>query len=98
MGDSKQLPPTDFFDAVLDSPEREPEEFAAAGDMESILNVCKRSFPVKTLRWHYRSRHESLIAISNQEFYDNRLYVYPSPMQKDERLGLKICLSSGYGL
>ena len=89
MGDSKQLPPTDFFDAVLDSPEREPEDFAAAGDMESILNVCKRSFPVKTLRWHYRSRHESLIAISNQEFYDNRLYVYPSPMQKDERLGLK---------
>ncbi|MDQ1251821.1 MAG: hypothetical protein QG646_932 [Euryarchaeota archaeon] len=89
MGDSKQLPPTDFFDAVLDSPEREPEDFAAAGDMESILNACKRSFPVKTLRWHYRSRHESLIAISNQEFYDNRLYVYPSPMQKDERFGLK---------
>lgn len=89
IGDSKQLPPTDFFDAVLDSPEREPEDFAAAGDMESILNACKRSFPVKTLRWHYRSRHESLIAISNQEFYDNRLYVYPSPMQKDERLGLK---------
>ena len=89
MGDSKQLPPTDFFDAVLESPEREPEDYAAAGDMESILNVCKRSFPVKTLRWHYRSRHESLIAVSNQEFYDNRLYVYPSPMQKDERLGLK---------
>ena len=89
MGDSKQLPPTDFFDAVLESPEREPEDYAAAGDMESILNVCKRSFPVKTLRWHYRSRHESLIAISNQEFYDNRLYVYPSPMQKDECFGLK---------
>jgi len=89
MGDSKQLPPTDFFDAIVDSPEREPEDYAAVGDMESILNVCKRSFPVKTLRWHYRSRHESLIAISNQEFYDNRLYVYPSPMQKDERLGLK---------
>ncbi|MGB9939265.1 DUF3320 domain-containing protein [Methanosarcina sp.] len=89
MGDSKQLPPTDFFDTVLDFPESEPDDYATAGDMESILNVCKRSFPVKTLRWHYRSRHESLIAISNQEFYDNRLYVYPSPMQKDERLGLK---------
>lgn len=89
MGDSKQLPPTDFFDTVLDSPESEPDDCATAGDMESILNVCKRSFPVKTLRWHYRSRHESLIAISNQEFYDNRLYVYPSPMQKDENLGLK---------
>ncbi|AKB37659.1 DNA helicase related protein [Methanosarcina siciliae C2J] len=89
MGDSKQLPPTDFFDTVVDSPESEPDDYTSAGDMESILNVCKRSFPVKTLRWHYRSRHESLIAISNQEFYDNRLYVYPSPMQKDESLGLK---------
>lgn len=89
MGDSKQLPPTDFFDTVVDSHENEPEDYTSAGDMESILNVCKRSFPVKTLRWHYRSRHESLIAISNQEFYDNRLYVYPSPMQKDESLGLK---------
>jgi superfamily I DNA and/or RNA helicase/very-short-patch-repair endonuclease len=89
MGDSKQLPPTDFFDTVVDSPEPELDDYTSAGDMESILNVCKRSFPVKTLRWHYRSRHESLIAISNQEFYDNRLYVYPSPMQKDERLGLK---------
>lgn len=88
MGDSKQLPPTEFFDTVL-APESEPDDYTAAGDMESILNVCKRSFPVKTLRWHYRSRHESLIAISNQEFYDNQLYVYPSPMQKDEKLGLK---------
>ncbi len=89
MGDSKQLPPTDFFDGIFESPERDPEDYAAAGDLESILNVCKRSFPIKTLRWHYRSRHESLIAVSNQEFYSNRLYVYPSPMQKDERLGLK---------
>ena len=89
MGDSKQLPPTDFFDTVLDSPESEPDDYITAGDIESILNVCKRSFPVKILRWHYRSRHESLIAISNQEFYDNRLYVYPSPMQNDENLGLK---------
>ncbi len=89
MGDSKQLPPTDFFDSVVDFPETEPDDFTSAGDMESILNVCKRSFAVKTLRWHYRSRHESLIAVSNQEFYDNRLYVYPSPVQKDEKLGLK---------
>ncbi len=89
MGDSKQLPPTEFFDSVFESPERDPEDYAASGDLESILNVCKRSFRIKTLRWHYRSRHESLIAVSNQEFYSNRLYVYPSPMQKDERLGLK---------
>ncbi len=98
MGDSKQLPPTDFFDTVVDSHENDPEDYTPAGDMESVLNVCKRSFPVKTLRWHYRSRHESLIAISNQEFYDNRLYVYPSPMQKDESLGAEIRSPSGRSL
>jgi very-short-patch-repair endonuclease len=31
------------------------------------------------LRWHYRSRHESLITVSNYEFYDNKLVVFPSP-------------------
>ena len=42
------------------------------------------------LRWHYRSRHESLIAVSNQEFYDNHLLIYPSPSQDSEELGLKL--------
>ncbi|HEX6820092.1 MAG TPA: AAA domain-containing protein, partial [Ktedonobacterales bacterium] len=31
------------------------------------------------LRWHYRSRHESLIAFSNAHFYDDNLYTFPSP-------------------
>ena len=33
----------------------------------------------RMLRWHYRSRHHSLIAVSNREFYDSRLFVVPSP-------------------
>jgi len=33
----------------------------------------------RMLHWHYRSRHHSLIAVSNREFYENRLYVVPSP-------------------
>ena len=41
------------------------------------------------LKWHYRSRHESLINISNREFYDNELLVYPSPSHNDPELGLK---------
>ena len=45
---------------------------------------------MRMLRWHYRSRHESLIAVSNQEFYDNRLLVYPSPAREDEELGLHL--------
>ena len=87
MGDTQQLPPTSFFDQMTDS--ESGEEVATALDMESILHLCKLSFPVKMLKWHYRSRHESLINISNREFYDNELLVYPSPSHNDPELGLK---------
>ena len=87
MGDTQQLPPTSFFDQMTDS--ESGEEVATALDMESILHLCKLSFPVKMLKWHYRSRHESLINISNREFYDNELLVYPSPSHTDPELGLK---------
>jgi superfamily I DNA and/or RNA helicase len=40
------------------------------------------------LRWHYRSRHESLIATSNHLFYDGRLIVFPSPTREGGKLGL----------
>jgi len=89
MGDTNQLPPTSFFDQMLTS-EEDSEDVATAADIESILHLCKRSFPVRMLRWHYRSRHESLIAVSNQEFYDNRLLVYPSPSREDGELGLHL--------
>ncbi|MBF4448896.1 DUF3320 domain-containing protein, partial [Vibrio anguillarum] len=47
--------------------------------MESILGMFLASgAPEKMLKWHYRSRHESLIAVSNQEFYDNKLMIFPS--------------------
>ncbi|MGN1363369.1 MAG: DUF3320 domain-containing protein [Methanobrevibacter sp.] len=87
MGDTQQLPPTSFFDQIADGDSH--EEVASANDMESILHLCKLSFPVKMLKWHYRSRHESLIAVSNKEFYDNQLLVYPSPSHDDPELGLK---------
>ena len=56
---------------------------------QMVLHQCRQSFPVKQLKWHYRSRHESLIAISNQEFYDNDLLIFPSPYDNTEHLGLK---------
>ena len=89
MGDTRQLPPTTFFDIMMDV-ESDDYDLAVLADMESILHLCKRSFPSKMLRWHYRSRHESLIAVSNQEFYDNHLLIYPSPSQDSEELGLKL--------
>lgn len=91
MGDTKQLPPTSFFDHMLESDEDEENaEILSIGDIESILHQSKRNFLSKTLRWHYRSRHESLIAVSNHQFYDNKLYVYPSSIDKAEMLGLEI--------
>ena len=87
MGDTQQLPPTSFFDQMATG--ESEEEVATSLDMESILHLCKLSFPVKMLKWHYRSRHESLISVSNKEFYNNELLVYPSPSHDDPELGLK---------
>lgn len=89
IGDSHQLPPTSFFDKLVETPEGDDDGETLPSDMESILNLCRTRFPNRTLRWHYRSRHDTLIALSNQEFYQNNLFVYPSPMREDDGLGLK---------
>ncbi|MDR0439009.1 MAG: DUF3320 domain-containing protein [Methanocalculaceae archaeon] len=89
MGDSRQLPPTAFFDQIAsDDDENEVESVASIADMESLFNVCKQSYETKRLRWHYRSRHESLIAVSNQKFYGGDLMVFPSPMHETPDFGL----------
>ena len=91
VGDSKQLPPTSFFDRVAqsDDSDSEEEESATSG-IESILGLFSSSgAPERQLRWHYRSRHESLIALSNREFYDNNLIVFPSPDTGRETAGLR---------
>jgi len=86
VGDSKQLPPTSFFDHMADEEENEDNQTA---DLESILGMfCAQGAPERMLRWHYRSRHESLITVSNYEFYDNRLVVFPSPDVGKEDTGL----------
>lgn len=85
VGDTKQMPPTSFFDKL--NTETEDEENVTA-DMQSILGMCDgQGAPQRMLRWHYRSRHESLISLSNQEFYENKLVIFPSPGSK-YRMGL----------
>lgn len=85
VGDTRQLPPTSFFDTLNDTVE---DEENVTADMQSILGMCDaQGAPQKMLRWHYRSRHESLITLSNHEFYENRLVVFPSPGSR-HRLGL----------
>ena len=69
------MPPTSFFSVnTVDEDNIELE------DLESILDDCLAlSIPSKYLLWHYRSKHESLIAFSNSEYYDNKLMTFPSP-------------------
>ncbi|QSF46534.1 AAA domain-containing protein [Paenibacillus tianjinensis] len=78
-GDKKQLPPTKFFGTTIE----EDEEFADEDDesndsYESVLEEASIFMRVKPLLWHYRSKHESLIAFSNNEIYDKQLYTFPS--------------------
>ncbi len=76
VGDSRQLPPTAFFQTET---EIEDEESTSATDLESVLDACaSRGVPRRRLLWHYRSRHESLIAFSNRSFYENTLVTFPS--------------------
>jgi superfamily I DNA and/or RNA helicase len=74
VGDPKQMPPTSFFSTVkLD------EENMDVEDLESILDDClSLSVPSKYLLRHYRSKHESLIAFSNVNYYENKLLTFPS--------------------
>ncbi len=75
VGDPNQLPPTSFFTA-----EHTDEENADIDDLESVLDDCLAlAMPQKKLMWHYRSRHESLIAYSNAKYYENSLLTFPSP-------------------
>jgi len=88
VGDSKQLPPTTFFDTVM-SGEDIDEEIESSSDVESILGLFEsKGAHSSMLSWHYRSRHESLIAVSNYEFYDDKLVIFPSPDRSREEYGL----------
>jgi very-short-patch-repair endonuclease len=86
VGDPKQLPPTSFFDRAESTADDEDVE----SDLESILDECiSANLPIRHLNWHYRSRHESLIAFSNQRYYESKLVTFPSPVTNDRAVKLK---------
>ena len=90
VGDSRQLPPTRFFQRAAEDDDTASADEFQAGHMESILTLCvAQNVPQRMLRWHYRSRHHSLIDVSNREFYGGRLCVIPSPESDSEELGLR---------
>lgn len=87
VGDPKQLPPTSFFTKVLN--DNDNPDAVALEESESILESVIPMFTTRRLRWHYRSRHESLIAFSNQNFYDSNLILFPSPFQETDEFGIR---------
>jgi very-short-patch-repair endonuclease len=96
VGDERQLPPTAFFSKLTsdedddDDDDDSDEGSHRVGRIGSILGLCSVSgVPERMLRWHYRSRHDSLIAVSNREFYDYRLFIVPSPDASRSDMGLR---------
>lgn len=89
VGDPKQLPPTSFFSRMTQDGDGEDDHFTTT-DAESILDICSAHFrPIRSLRWHYRSQHHSLIAFSNHSFYDGKLVIFPSPYGQGGGLGVR---------
>lgn len=88
-GDSKQLPPTTFFmsatAADLDEDAEGDADDSGLGNlaegMESVLDAMANlvGSSSMSLRWHYRSRDERLIAFSNAQpsLYDWQMVTFP---------------------
>ncbi|MFY9345016.1 MAG: AAA domain-containing protein, partial [Planctomycetota bacterium] len=88
VGDSRQLPPTTFFQRLAQGDEPGADELPE--DLESVLDECSiAGLPRLHLDWHYRSRHESLIAFSNSLYYQNRLLTFPAPQAIAPGLGVR---------
>ncbi|MGV9720206.1 DUF3320 domain-containing protein [Nocardia beijingensis] len=88
-GDQKQLPPTSFFSIAEGSEEEWTED--GTDVYESILDECKASggFRDLPLRWHYRSRHENLIAFSNHDFYNSGMITFPGAQEQGNDVGVE---------
>jgi hypothetical protein len=91
-GDNKQLPPTSFFQKnLIDNVDWDELSDDDVEVFDSILDECLGiGLPVKTLRWHYRSKHEELIAFSNHLFYDDTMITFPAAKNQTDSLGVKI--------
>ena len=89
VGDPNQMPPTSFFAGnMIDEDNLDIE------DLDSILDDCLAlGMPQTHLQWHYRSKHESLIAFSNQEYYENSMFTFPSVNDRERRV--KLCTVNG---
>lgn len=88
VGDSKQMPPSNYFNVELVDENDDDFEEDDSLDFESILDLCATAFEQERLSWHYRSRTEDLIAFSNKNFYDGSLVTFPSASKDNANNGV----------
>jgi superfamily I DNA and/or RNA helicase/very-short-patch-repair endonuclease len=97
VGDPKQLPPTSFFsgggggggDGGAAGDDGDGGDGGAADEQSILDQALSIMRPARRLKWHYRSRHPSLIAFSNKEFYDNQLILFPTPFHDHADYGVR---------
>ncbi len=91
VGDSKQMPPSRRVGSTSDADvELDDEEDEVTEDQESILSECELArVPTVQLDWHYRSQDESLIAFSNDAYYEGALSSFPTPTLRSNDTGVE---------
>lgn len=93
-GDQKQLPPTSlmFGGMGADDGEDWSEDADDDAEFDSVLDLAKGAgvFRNLSLRWHRRSRHETLIAFSNFSFYDGKIITFPGAGGDGPNVGVEL--------
>jgi very-short-patch-repair endonuclease/urease gamma subunit len=101
VGDSKQLPPTNFFDRkdAGDATDAGGADAALADALEPLESVLEEAIasgiPQQSLLWHYRSRDERLIEFSNRRSYGGRLQTFPAAHRAHPNLGVEFRFVGG---
>ncbi|MFM7050995.1 MAG: DUF4011 domain-containing protein [Planctomycetota bacterium] len=105
VGDSRQLPPTNFFDRKETAAEGGDSAGDATGEgemadalepLDSLLDEAIASgVAERSLLWHYRSRDERLIEFSNRRSYEGRLQTFPAAHRAHPNLGVEFRLVPG---
>ena len=96
FGDNMQLDITSFFHSTSDDVYDENGEFNIEATDRSILHVVQgKGIPSKRLLYHYRSKTQHLVTVSNKLCYNGNLNIVPDvytswDMLPDE-LGFELC-------
>lgn len=74
-----------------DYDEEETEKGSLGDDSEAYESILEEAalLPERTLLWHYRSRHEHLIAFSNTKIYKGNLITFPSNIDRRPNVGVE---------